>query len=146
MRLRAVTGTMLLSIACLVSMSGCSRERIDWKSAESADTQEAYNHFLELHPSGDLATQARARLAQLAEDKDWQRTTAADTPDAYKQFLAQHPSGKWAEEARIRVRSVFVHVNKAAQPPTSGEQVLLDEDDGFAIDDRIGRVQSSDRI
>jgi cell division protein FtsN len=102
MRLRVVTGALLL---CLVLIGGCSRERIDWKSAEAADTQEAYNHFLELHPSGELATQARARLTQLVEDKDWQRTIAADTPDAYKQFLAQHPGGKWAEEARIRVES-----------------------------------------
>jgi hypothetical protein len=31
------------------------------------------------------------------------------------------------------VRSIFVHVNKTAVPPTLGEQVLLDEDNGFAI-------------
>jgi cell division septation protein DedD len=102
---------MLLGVVCLVWMSGCSRERIDWKSAEAADTQEAYNHFLELHPSGELATQARARLTQLAEDKDWQRTIAADTADAYKQFLAEHPGGKWAEEARIRAESFSLAPN-----------------------------------
>jgi hypothetical protein len=119
MRLQTATGAMLLGIACLVLMSGCSRERIDWKSAEAADTQEAYNHFLELHPSGELATQARARLAQLAEDKDWQRAITADTPDAYKQFLAEHPGGKWAEEARIRVESFSLGPNSSPAGDTT---------------------------
>lgn len=41
--------------------------------------------------------------------------------------------GETREEARARTRSLFVHVNKSARPPTKGEQVLLDEDDGFAI-------------
>lgn len=41
--------------------------------------------------------------------------------------------GETRDEARIRVRSVFVHVNKAAAPPTAGEQVILDEDNGFSI-------------
>ena len=59
-------------MASLTLIAGCSRERIDWKSAEAADTQEAYDHFLERHPDSELATQARARIAQLAEDKDWQ--------------------------------------------------------------------------
>lgn len=44
--------------------------------------------------------------------------------------------GETREEARRRIRSVFVHVNKSAEPPTSSEQALLDEDDGFAV---VGR-------
>ncbi len=49
------------------------------------------------------------------------------------EFIPAVIKGETREEARIRVRSVFVHVNKTAQPPTAGEQVLLDEDDGFSI-------------
>ena len=41
--------------------------------------------------------------------------------------------GETRGEARRRVRSVFVHVNKTAAPPTAGEQIVLDEDNGFAI-------------
>jgi cell division septation protein DedD len=111
MKLRALTGAVLVGVVSVTLVAGCSRERIDWKSAEAADTQESYNHFLERHPDSALATQARARLAQLAEDKDWQRASAADTADAYKQFLAQHPSGKWAEEARIRVENFSLDSN-----------------------------------
>jgi cell division septation protein DedD len=101
----------VLVIMSVMLVAGCSRERIDWKSAEAADTQEAYNHFLELHPDSALATQAHTRLAQLAEDKDWQHASAADTADSYKQFLAQHPNGKWAEEARIRMENFSLDSN-----------------------------------
>ena len=96
----AVAG--LVALAVLV---GCSREKIDWKSAEAADTVESYDHFIERHPDSTLATQARTRVAQLNEDRDWKKATAADTADAYRQFLSQHESGKWAEEARIRLEN-----------------------------------------
>ena len=49
------------------------------------------------------------------------------------EFIPAVMEGETREEARMRVRSVFVHVNKSARPPTAGEQVLLDEDDGFSI-------------
>src|SRR4051812_14500777 len=100
-----IVAMTLASVLALTALSGCSREKIDWKSAEAADTVEGYDHFLERHPEGTLAVQARARVAQLNEDRDWKKASAADTADAYRQFLAQHESGKWAEEARIRVEN-----------------------------------------
>jgi hypothetical protein len=112
---RALTGAVMLIVAIL-AIAGCSRERIDWKSAEAADTQEAYDRFLERHPQSELATQAKARIAQLTEDQDWKRASAADTAEAYRQFLTQHASGKWAEEARIRMENFSLDVN---QPPTA---------------------------
>ncbi|RIU26225.1 DNA sulfur modification protein DndB [Mycobacteroides abscessus] len=49
------------------------------------------------------------------------------------EFIPAVVKGETATEARRRVRSVFVHVNKTAQPPTKGEVAILDEDNGFAI-------------
>lgn len=92
---------VLLAAAC----AACSREQQDWRSAEAADTAEAYGRFLEQHSDSELATQARARLAQLVEQRDWQRAVSVATLDAYRGFLAQHPSGRWSEEARIRIES-----------------------------------------
>jgi cell division septation protein DedD len=101
---RILAMTVASVLACTM-LAGCSREKIDWKSAEAADTVEGYDRFLERHPDGALATQARARVAQLMEDRDWKRATSADTAESYREFLAQHESGKWAEEARIRVEN-----------------------------------------
>jgi cell division septation protein DedD len=111
MKVSAVTRAVLLSVVALTLVAGCSRERIDWKSAESADTLQAYDHFIERHPDSALATQARARMAQLVEDRDWQRASTTDTAEAYKQFLAQHANGKWAEEARIRIENFTLETN-----------------------------------
>jgi cell division septation protein DedD len=96
---------MLAGLVALTGLAGCSREKIDWKSAEAADTVEGYDHFIERHPDSALVTQARTRVAQLNEDRDWKTATAADSAEAYQQFLAQHPGGKWAGEARIRVEN-----------------------------------------
>jgi cell division septation protein DedD len=89
----------------LVLLAGCSRESSDWKSAQAADTPEAYQEFLRQHPSGSNASQAQARIKQLAEDRDWQLASSADTRDAYEQFVAQHADSKWAQEARIRIEN-----------------------------------------
>jgi cell division septation protein DedD len=105
MRTNQLVATMLASVLALTTLSGCSREKIDWKSAEAADTVEGYDHFLERYPDSALAVQARARVAQLNEDRDWKKATAADTAAAYRDFLAQHDAGKWAEEARIRIEN-----------------------------------------
>jgi cell division septation protein DedD len=99
-----VCAPRLAVIALLAALAaGCSREQQDWRSAESADTPEAYSHFLEQHGDSELAKQARARIAQLAEDQEWQRTDGVGTVEAYRKFLGQRPHGKWAEEARIRI-------------------------------------------
>ncbi len=95
----------LAVLLAMTLLAGCSREKIDWKSAEAADTVEAYDHFLERHPDGELSTQARARVSQLNEERDWKRASATDTLQAYQQFLAQHENGKWTGEARIRVEN-----------------------------------------
>jgi hypothetical protein len=93
-------------VAVLATLAaGCSREQQDWRSAEAADTSEAYGRFVEQHPDSELAAQGRTRLAQLAEERDWAQAGKVATMDAYRTFLAEHPSGKWSEEARIRIEA-----------------------------------------
>jgi len=87
----------------LLLLSGCSREKSDWRSAQAADTSESYEQFIGSHPDSSLVTTARERLRQLAEEKDWRSAAETDTADAYRQFLSQYPSGKWAKEAQLRV-------------------------------------------
>jgi hypothetical protein len=96
---------IVVVLGAFLGLAACSGERGDWRSAEAADTVEAYDHFIEQHPDSEHVTQARSRLAQLAEDREWQRASTANTAAAYREFLAQHPNGKWAGEARIRVEN-----------------------------------------
>jgi cell division septation protein DedD len=98
-------------------VAACSREQQDWRSAEAADTVESYGQFLERHPDSELATQARTRVAQLAEEHEWKQASTADTADAYREFLTQHPNGKWAQEARIRIQNFALSGLPPAGPP-----------------------------
>ncbi|HVO45211.1 MAG TPA: SPOR domain-containing protein [Steroidobacteraceae bacterium] len=97
-------GKGVLAVGLLL-LGACSREQQDWRSAEAADSVEAYGDFIQRHPDSELVTQARARVVQLGEDRDWQEAGSTDTSQAYRQFLAQHPNGKWAQEARIRIEN-----------------------------------------
>ncbi len=110
-----------LLAALLILAGGCSREQQDWRSAEAADTREAYARFLEQHHDSELANQARLRIAQLAEERDWSHTDGIATVEAYRQFLTRYPNGKWAETARIRIEGFSLgsapHIARSAESP-----------------------------
>ena len=60
-------------ITLLAGMAaGCSQEQQDWRSAESADTPEAWQRFVEQHPESELVSQARTRIAQLETQREFQ--------------------------------------------------------------------------
>jgi hypothetical protein len=99
---RALTAA-LLTLGLL--LAACSSEQQDWRSAEAADTTEAFARFIAQHPDSELIHQARDRMHQLAEERDWQRTTSDGTLEAYRGFLAHYPSGRYSQEARIRIES-----------------------------------------
>jgi hypothetical protein len=113
-RLALVTVLAGLAVAC-------SGEQQDWRSAESADTSEAWGRFLEQHPDSELAGQARARLVQLEAKRDWQLTDRIGTIEAYRAYLAQHPTGRWSEQARIRIEGFSLGSAPRIAPPTAEE-------------------------
>ena len=98
-------GRLALLGLLLGLVAACGREQQDWHSAQSADTTEAWQRFIEQHPQSELAAQARLRLAQMAEQRDFQQADAVATVNAYRRFLVQHPNGRWAEQARIRIEA-----------------------------------------
>jgi hypothetical protein len=103
---RVALTAMPAVLAALAALTGgCSREQQDWRSAEGAGTTEAWARFIEQHPESELVSQARARIAELAEARDWQRASGTGTVAAYREFLARHPSGPRAEDARIRIEA-----------------------------------------
>jgi hypothetical protein len=147
-------------LALMSAMSGCSREKSDWRSAQAADTTESYQQFIAAHPDSTLTVTARERVGQLAEEKDWRSAAGADTHDAYQQFLAQYPAGKWAHEAQIRIES-FAGAPPAAAtggaaspaesaPPAAGAGAALpgpattaDAGSGFGV--QLGAFSSAER-
>jgi cell division septation protein DedD len=106
---------LTLSLAALLSVSGCSRQQSDWEKTRASNTTDAYESFLKKYPSGEFTAQAQARLKELYEERDWQKARDIDSADAYQAFLKQYPEGKWSEEARIRIENFTL-----AAAPTNG--------------------------
>lgn len=98
-------GSIVVLTLVTLALGACSRVKEDWKAAQAADTTEAYQDFLRVHPDSEFGVAAQERVRQLAEDRDWQQAAKADTLDAYQQFVAAHADGKWAQEARVRIEN-----------------------------------------
>ncbi|MFO1426635.1 MAG: hypothetical protein U1F11_06600 [Steroidobacteraceae bacterium] len=111
---------LLLIVALLVACSGVKQ---DWRSAQAADTLEAYDAFLAKHGDSEFATLAKERVTQLTEERDWEIATQSDTTESYQKFLTQHPEGKWSQEARVRIENFNV-MNAAAAPPRRRPRLL----------------------
>lgn len=105
-------------LALSLALGGCSREKSDWRSAQAADSPEAYQEFISDHPDSSHVATARERLQQLAEEKDWRAAAANDHLQDYEQFLAQHPAGKWSKEARLRIDAFKSGGGGSAAPVT----------------------------
>jgi len=113
---RVALVTLLAGLA-----AACSQEQQDWRSAEGADTPEAWQRFVEQHPDSELVSQARTRIAQLETQRDFQHADRIGTVDAYRDFLAHHPSGRWSEHARIRIEAFSLGSAPRIGPPTPEE-------------------------
>ena len=119
-------GRIALIVVMVGLAAGCSRERQDWRSAQSADTSEAWERFIEQHPDSELVAQARARIAQLTEQRAWQYARNVNTVDAYREFIASHPKGRWSEEARIRIEGFSLGSAPHTALPTPEEAAAID--------------------
>jgi hypothetical protein len=113
-------------VALLTLLAGmaaaCSQEQQDWRSAEAADSTEAWQRFVDQHPDSELVNQARNRIAQLEARRDFQYAERIGSVDAYRDFLTHHPSGKWSEHARIRIESFSLGSTPRIEPPPTPEE------------------------
>jgi SPOR domain len=119
-------GRVALVMAMVGLAAACSGEQQDWRSAQSADTSEAWARFVDQHPDSELVGQARARIAQLNEQRDWQHADSVATIDAYRSFLMRHPAGRWSEAARIRIEGFSLGSAPRTTLPTSEEAAAID--------------------
>jgi sporulation related protein len=113
---RVVLVTLIAGMA-----AACSREQLDWRSAEGADTTEAWQRYVEQHPDSELVNEARRRIAEHEAQRDFQYADRIGTVEAYRDFLARHPNGKWSEHARIRIESFALGSAPRTGPPTPEE-------------------------
>jgi len=112
---------LVVALAAVLAVSGCSRQQSDWQKTRTANTTDAYELFLKKYPTGEFTAQAQARVKELYEERDWQKARDTDTLEGYQAFLKQYPEGKWTEEARIRVEN-FTLASAPSNTPPPGAQ------------------------
>ena len=118
-------GAILL---CLPIASGCARTDPAWEEAVRTDTPDAYSNYLQEHPKGIYAEQARIRRDALVDERDWNAARRADFVAAYTQYLSSHPDGVWSELAvRRRDALTVAAVEEPAVEEPAVEEPAVEE-------------------
>jgi len=94
---------LLITLMITMFVSGCGNPEAAWKLAEREDNQRAYLEFLANYPQGELADQARARIAVLKEMNAWERAQFRDRIDNYERFIGDFPDSEFVSAARTRI-------------------------------------------
>ena len=97
-------GLRLVSLMMLCLLVGCS-DLQDWRSAQRADTLEAYQSFVDGHPDSQYVAVAERRIVELTEDRDWRIANERDSAESYRSFINAYPRGRWANEAKVRLQN-----------------------------------------
>jgi hypothetical protein len=126
-------GLRLVSLLMPCLLVGCS-DLQDWRSAQRADTLEAYQWFVDGHPDSQYVAVAERRLLDLTEDRDWRIANERDSAESYRSFINAYPRGRWAKEAKVRLQNFLttpgvigpaVIEPVEAPPPAPLEEELL---------------------
>lgn len=94
---------VLIALAAL--LAACDPVGKAWDEAQSANTLDAYQAFLDANPGSEYETDAKEHIDGLA----WAAARTADTQDSYAQYLSDHPHGAHATAAAERSRAIRLH-------------------------------------
>jgi formylglycine-generating enzyme required for sulfatase activity len=102
-----------------------------WKSAQAANTPQAYQTYLSGFPDGAFRSEAAKALLDAEDELEWEIAKARNTPEGYQAYLRKYPSGKHAAEAGTlskRPDPVKTTPSAAVETPPSSTSTLTDAD------------------
>ena len=97
---------LVLCVMMAGALAACSSPNADWQKATQQNTEDAYQQFIQKHPSDSRVEQARNRISALKDEQAWSTAKSANTLDAYQQYLQQEPNGMHAADAQDKVNSL----------------------------------------
>jgi hypothetical protein len=83
----------------VLALIGCATAQEDWEKAQAHNTVQAYQEFLETHPSSEWTDIAKHKM----EEADWERAENLNIFQTYQEFLAKYPSGEHADIAKQKI-------------------------------------------
>lgn len=94
---------LILAIIAALLLVSCSSEKRDWAKAESENTIQSYENFLECHPESSFANTAKSRLELLY----FRKADSANTIQAFRHFLEKFPEGALGKNAKSRLEDLY---------------------------------------
>jgi len=113
-----------LALCGALAMTACDSSTKDWANASAANTVAAYQSFLDKHPGGAHAQEAKAFMLQLMDDSAWKTAQAGNSLDSYRQYLQAEPNGTHAQTAREQI-TVFEQVDAWKTAKSDGSAAAL---------------------
>lgn len=81
-------------------------EAEDWAAAKAAAALPLYRQYLENHPNGRHAAEAREAIAFLAEEAAWEEARRGNTSGDYLLYRRKYPAGRYREQALEAIREL----------------------------------------
>jgi len=92
---------MLLVAAMMICIS-CASEKKDWDRAQTTQTIEGYEAFLNKHPQSPRSLEAKAQIEQIA----FGMANKKSTIEGYQDFLREYPDSALADQAFTRLQEL----------------------------------------
>jgi hypothetical protein len=94
---------MLLLVLASLSLGGCDLSEKAYMEAESINTVESYEQYLQKYPSSEFAGKARWKLDELR----WLIAKKAQTVDACTDFLNTYPESFYKDSVAIQIDEIL---------------------------------------
>ena len=101
-----------------MGLVACVKSDAAWEEAVRTDTPDGYTRYLQDHPKGERAEQARTRRDALVDERDWGVALRYGSVASYNKYLSAHPEGVWSELAQRRRDALARPVSIAPAEPT----------------------------
>ncbi len=106
-RKRFLAGMLARFVAIGLICSACDPEPSAWKTAQSQNTIESLEQYLDKFPDGLNAEEAHTSLASLIDTREWNiaegTTDIGQRIETYQTYLDTHPDGEFTDTARTKL-------------------------------------------
>ena len=105
----------LSALATSILLTSCNNPERDFKKAEQANTEGAFNEFIKRHADSPLVFQASNHIQELAFAKG---KAAASVPE-YRSYLTRYPAGRFVAQAQANLENIeFAQALESPAIPT----------------------------
>jgi hypothetical protein len=112
---------LFAAIAVTGLLTACNNPESDFKKAEQANTEQAYDDFIKKYPDSPLVVQAKSQLESLAHASAQRTGTSAGFVD----FLKRFPTSKLSSQAKSELEMCEYHASTNANNIPGLEAFLL---------------------